>query len=119
MDVKMKYKTIDEYISKAPKDVRSLLEKIQEEILKRVPTAEPTISYNIPAFKSPKVFIYFAAFKKHIGVYPPVKSKALQKKLKSYMNEKGNLAFPLDEEIPIRAIGDVAFALWKQYQIRK
>jgi uncharacterized protein YdhG (YjbR/CyaY superfamily) len=109
-----KYNSIDEYILDFPVEVRSILKKIRAEIKSRIPKAEETISYNMPAFKSEKPFFYFAAFKKHIGIYPPVKDKVLKKKLKSFMNEKGNLAFPFELEIPIKVIGDVAVALFEE-----
>ena len=111
-----KFSSIDEYIKASPKEVSSVLKKIRKEIKSRIPPATEAISYNIPAFKDPKTFVYFAGFKNHIGVYPPVQDKALQKKLKPYMNEKGNLSFPLDDEIPYKLIGDAAKALWKQYK---
>ncbi len=49
---KMKFTSIEEYISAAPKECRPLLKKIRAEIATRVPAAEEAISYNIPAFKT-------------------------------------------------------------------
>jgi uncharacterized protein YdhG (YjbR/CyaY superfamily) len=111
-----KYSSYQDYLKDSPKKVSEILKKIHTEVKDRIPTAEVTISYNIPSFKDPKPFIYFAGFKNHIGIYPPVQNKTLQKKLKSFMNDKGNLSFPLDQEIPIKLIGDIAIALWKQRQ---
>ncbi len=116
---KMKFTSIEEYISAAPKECRPLLKKIRAEIATRVPAAEEAISYNIPAFKTSSVFIFFAAFKKHIGIYPPLKDKKLQKRLKLFMNEKGNLSFPLDQEMPIKLIGNIAVALERQLQAKQ
>ena len=49
--------------------------------------------------------MYFAAFKKHIGLYPPVSGDAnLEKSISTYAGEKGNLQFPLDRPIPYRLI---------------
>jgi uncharacterized protein YdhG (YjbR/CyaY superfamily) len=45
--------------------------------------------------------VHFAAFKNHIGLYPPVRSdKELGEALAPYAGEKGNLRFPLDQPIP-------------------
>ena len=45
--------------------------------------------------------VYFAAFKNHIGFYPPVSGDAsLKKAISPYAGEKGNLRFPLDRPIP-------------------
>jgi uncharacterized protein YdhG (YjbR/CyaY superfamily) len=45
--------------------------------------------------------VYFAACKKHIGLYPPISGdKVLEKAIARYAGPKGNLQFPLDEPIP-------------------
>ena len=52
--------------------------------------------------------VYFAAFKHHIGFYPPVRGDAaLEKAVAPYANEKGNLSFPLDEPIPYPLIARI------------
>ena len=93
--------TIDEYIAAFPADVQSILKKIRLTIREAAPQAEEKISYKMPAFALDGDLIYFAAFKKHIGVYPPVRGdEKLSKALSRYRGEKGNLKFPLDERIP-------------------
>jgi uncharacterized protein YdhG (YjbR/CyaY superfamily) len=70
----------------------------------------------MPAYKHERVFFYFAAFKKHIGIYPPVrKDTALLKAVAPYRGPKGNLSFPLNEDLPIDLIGRVAVALHREY----
>jgi len=55
--------------------------------------------------------IYFAAFKNHIGLYPPVRGDAkLLKRVARYQNEKGNLRITLDEPIPFALIAKIAKA---------
>ena len=77
-----------------------------------VPGATETISYRMPAFRKGRVFFYFAVFKQHIGIYPPVRGDAaLQRALARYRGPKGNLKFPLDEPMPIALIARVASAL--------
>lgn len=116
MSKQPRFTTIDSYIAAAAPEARSTLEKIRRIVKAKVPAAAETISYQLPAFKRDKVFIYFAAFKKHVGVYPPVKGNAsLQKALLPYRGEKGNLKFPLEEPIPYELIGRVAAALSKEY----
>jgi hypothetical protein len=56
-----------------------------------------------PAFALDGDLIYFAAFKKHIGICPPVNGdEKLSKELARHRGEKGNLKFPLDEPILTR-----------------
>jgi uncharacterized protein YdhG (YjbR/CyaY superfamily) len=70
----------------------------------------------MPAFRKKKVFLYFAGFKNHIGVYPPVSTPgALVDELAPYRGPKGNLIFPHSEPLPIELIGRVAEALAQQY----
>lgn len=55
----------------------------------------------MPAFTQNGIVVYFAAFKKHIGLYPPVRGDArLEKAISTYAGDKGNLRFPLDQPIP-------------------
>jgi uncharacterized protein YdhG (YjbR/CyaY superfamily) len=66
---------------------------------------------------NPAAGTHRAAFKRHLGAYPPVRGDArLQQTLKSYANAKGNLSFPLAEPIPLALIARVAKALAKQHQ---
>src|ERR1700685_1430580 len=94
-------KNIDEYIASFPPDVQEILERIRLTVRNAAPQAQETISYKIPTFRLNGVLVHFAAFKKHIGFYPPVRGDAkLQKAISTYAGEKGNLQFPLDQPIP-------------------
>jgi uncharacterized protein YdhG (YjbR/CyaY superfamily) len=74
--------------------VKPSLEKIRKLIQAKVPNAKEAISYQMPAFKLGRTFIYFAAFKKHVGIYPPVKNnKNLSDELRPFSSAKGNLKF--------------------------
>jgi uncharacterized protein YdhG (YjbR/CyaY superfamily) len=93
-------KDIDEYIARFPADVRAILEKVRTTIRTAAPEAKETISYQMPAFKQHGILVYFAAWKNHIGLYPPVSGdKAIEKAVARYAGPKGNLQFPLDEPI--------------------
>jgi uncharacterized protein YdhG (YjbR/CyaY superfamily) len=94
-------KDIDECIARFPTDVRAILEKVRTTIRTAAPEAKETISFQMPAFRQHGILVYFAAWKKHIGLYPPVSGdKALEKAVARYAGPKGNLQFPLDEPIP-------------------
>ena len=110
------YSSIDQYIASAAPAVRPILNEIRCVAKRAVPQAQETISYKLPALKLERPFFYFAAFKNHVGVYPPVKDNAsLKKQLAPYSNEKGNLKFPLSEAMPYALIACVVVALSKQY----
>ena len=94
-------KSIDEYIAAFPPEVQAILEKIRRTISAAAPDAQETISYQMPAFTLNGALVYFAAFKNHVGFYPPVSGDAeLVKAVSPYAGEKGNLRFPLDQPIP-------------------
>jgi uncharacterized protein YdhG (YjbR/CyaY superfamily) len=99
---------IDAYIARQPADVRRILERIRRTIRAAAPRAEETISYKIPAFRLGGILVYFAAFKRHIGLFPPVCGDArLEKALAPYAGPKGNLRFPIDQPIPYELIARV------------
>ncbi len=61
------------------------------------------------------MLVYFAAWKKHIGLYPPVSGdKPIEKAVARYAREKGNLQFPLDEPMPVTLIGRIVKLRVKQ-----
>lgn len=91
---------VDKYISGFPKDIQAILEKVRTTIKAAAPEAIEVISYKMPAFKSSgRMLVFYAAFNKHIGFYPPV-PETLKKEAAQYAGPKGNLQFPLSEPIP-------------------
>ncbi len=110
---------IEAYIAAAPDVAQPILRRIQLLASTTCPEAEEVISYKLPAFKQGRVFFYYAAFKNHIGIYPPVKDdQTLIAKLAPYRGPKGNLRFPFDLDFPYDLIGDVITALHKEYAIK-
>jgi uncharacterized protein YdhG (YjbR/CyaY superfamily) len=108
---RMPYRDIDEYIAAYPAEVQEILQKIRALIRTAVPAAGEKISYGIPTFTLNGNLIHFAAFKHHIGMYPPVAGDdKLDAALARYRGEKGNLRFPLDEPIPYNLIRRVVKA---------
>jgi uncharacterized protein YdhG (YjbR/CyaY superfamily) len=99
------FASIDDYIAASPSAVRPILREIRRTISAAAPEAEERMSYRMPAFRLHGIVVYFAAFKNHIGLYPPVSGDArLEKALAPYAGPKGNLKFPLDRPIPYALI---------------
>lgn len=111
--------SIDEYIASAPVEVRRVLEEVRATIRNAAPEAEEGISYRMPAYFQAGALVYFAAFKKHIGLYPPVKEASLLLELQRYAGPKGNLQFPLNEPMPLVLISKVVKARIKENLARK
>jgi uncharacterized protein YdhG (YjbR/CyaY superfamily) len=97
------------YSRQFPAEVQQLLRRVRATIQQAVPEATETISYNIPAFRlDDRIIAYFAAFKGHIGLYPPVRGPAaLKRAVAPYMGPGGNLRFRYDEPIPYGLIARI------------
>lgn len=100
--------TIDEYIAQCPASVRTILKKVRTTIRRAAPEAQECISYRMPAYKLNGIVVYFAAWKGHLGLYPPIVGDAsMEKAVARYAGPKGNLQFPLDEPMPYELLARI------------
>ncbi|WP_138756209.1 iron chaperone [Paenibacillus sinopodophylli] len=103
-----KIETIDQYISNFPAEIQAILEKIRSVVQEAAPEATEKIGYQMPTFVLYGNLVHFAAFKKHIGLYPaPSGIEAFREKLAPYKGAKGSIQFPLDKPIPYALISDI------------
>jgi uncharacterized protein YdhG (YjbR/CyaY superfamily) len=101
-------KDIDDYIARFPRDVQETLQQVRRTIRKAAPDAEETIKYQIPTFTLHGNLVHFAAYEKHIGVYPaPRGNPKFKDILSGYEGGKGTVRFPLDKPIPLDVIGKI------------
>lgn len=102
-------KTVDEYISKYPKNTQIILTKIREIFKKAAPNAIESISYGMPAYKTfGKPLVYFAAYEHHVGFYAtPTGHEEFKKELSQYKQGKGSVQFPIDLEMPYQLMEDI------------
>lgn len=101
-------KDIDEYIARFPAQIQAILQQIRMTIREAAPGAKEVISYQMPAFHQAGNLVYFAAWKEHIGFYPPVADAAeFKPEVAPYEGPKGNLQFPLDQPIPYDLISKI------------
>ena len=78
---------------------------IHDLVLRLAPGAEPIVSYRMPAFRlDGRILIYFASFKYHTGVYPPLKPDHVFPELRPFMGPKGNFQFPHSSALPLDII---------------
>lgn len=99
------FASIDEYIATFPEETQRLLQQMRETIHAAAPEAKEKISYQIPTFALNGNLISFAAFKKHIGVYPiPAGTEEFQQKVETYRAAKSSLHFPLNQPLPLELI---------------
>ena len=111
--------SMDEYIAASAPQVQPILRKIRRTIRAAAPDAEEVISYRMPAFRLRGILVYFAAFKHHIGLFPPVSGDAkLEKAIAPYAGPKGNLRFSLDQQMPYALIKRIVLLRVKQDRSR-
>ena len=97
--------SVDDYIAGFSPEVQHLLQAVRAVVCRAAPEAEEVISYQIPAYRQAGMLVYFAAFKQHLGFYPPVKGDAqLMQDIAPYAGDKGNLRFPYSQPMPLDLI---------------
>ena len=103
------YRSVDEYISLFPQNVRLILKDIRKTIHSAAPQATETIRYGIPTFKlNGKNLVHVAAFRNHIGFYPtPSGIESFRDSIGKYKYSKGSVQFPLSEQVPLGLIGEI------------
>jgi len=101
--------TIDEYITGQPIEVQPLLQKIRETIRAVAPDATEKISWQLPTFWQGENLIHFAAFKKHISIFPgDLTISPFEERLEGYKKARGTVQFPLSKPIDYELIADIA-----------
>jgi uncharacterized protein YdhG (YjbR/CyaY superfamily) len=107
---------IEAYIAGFPEDIQLLLQQIRETIKMAVPDAEESISYGMPSFKLNNQSVWFAAYKKHIGLYPMYGMAVFQEEMAQYRGKgtKDALHFHYNQPLPIELITKIV-----QYKLIK
>lgn len=114
----VKPNSIDEYIEAQPEDVQPLLQSIRETIKAAAPEAIEKISWQMPTFWQGENLIHFAAFKRHIGLYPGGEATAIfAERLVGYKTSKGTIQLPLGKQIDYELITDIV--RWRVNQVQK
>ena len=93
--------TVDDYIGWFPEEVRGKLRKIRATIRKAAPKATEGISYQIPTYKMDGDLVHFAAYKRHIAIYPAAKgSDKFNARISAFLTFKSTVRFPLEQPVP-------------------
>lgn len=112
-----KINTIGEYIASQPSEVQPLLQSIRETIRAELPDAIEKVSWRMPTFWQGENIIHFAAFKKHIGLYPGGEAVGVfAERLAGYKTSKGAIQLPLGKPMDYKLITDIV--RWRKEQMR-
>ena len=99
-------KRVDEYIAAAPEPARSRLKEMRAVIRSAVPgEAVEIISYQIPAFRTKKVLVWYAGFSKHCSLFPTASViEEFKDELAGFTVSKGTVQFPIERALPTALI---------------
>lgn len=101
--------TIEEYIAQQPENAQPYLRQINDTIKNALPDAVQKISWSMPTYWKKRNLIQFAAFKKHIGLYPgPEAVETFVNQLTEYKTSKGAIQFPYEKPLPLELIAEIA-----------
>jgi uncharacterized protein YdhG (YjbR/CyaY superfamily) len=95
-------KDVDKYIARVPEPARSRLKEMRAAIRSAVPPeAVEIISYQIPAFKTKKVLVWYAGFSKHCSLFPTASViEEFRDDLAGFTVSKGTVQFPMEKALP-------------------
>jgi uncharacterized protein YdhG (YjbR/CyaY superfamily) len=96
-----KFSSIDEYIGSLPSEVQELAQALRRTIIRSAPNLTETIRYDMPAFRhGDATIIYFAFWKKHIGLYPIYRGDTqFEAEIGPYRAKTDTVQFRLDAPI--------------------
>ena len=100
---------IIDYIENQEEAKRPPLMLVYDAIKTVLPDAQERISYGMPTLWRGRNLIHFAAMKNHIGLYPgPDAIDAFATELRPYKTSTGAIRFPLQTELPLPLIQNIA-----------
>ncbi|PRY84799.1 iron chaperone [Donghicola tyrosinivorans] len=97
-----KFASIDQYIETLPPEVRKQAQALRCAISSAAEGLVETICYDMPAFQYNGVtVIYFAFWKKHIGLYPIYRgTEAFEALVAPFRAKTDTLQLPLHQPVP-------------------
>ncbi|MBC7866052.1 MAG: DUF1801 domain-containing protein, partial [Gloeobacteraceae cyanobacterium ES-bin-316] len=69
---------VEKYIVAFEPEIQSKLRDLRGVFFNVLPEVKECIRYKMPAYKLGEVYLYFAAYKKHIGFYPVYNLKEIE-----------------------------------------
>lgn len=93
--------TVAEYIKAAPREARARLRQMHASVRSAAPGATEAIKWRMPAHSYRRILVMYAAFKKHISLFPTsAVTRAFASELAGFRTGKGSIQFPLDQPLP-------------------
>jgi len=111
-------RTVDEYISSAPKEAQDKLREVRAAISEVAPKGKELISYGMPCFDYKGRLAWFGLHKGHIGLYlrPPV-AEEHKSDLAGYVTTKSAVHLDLDKRIPVALVKKLVRARMRKNEL--
>jgi uncharacterized protein YdhG (YjbR/CyaY superfamily) len=99
-------KSVHEYLARVPEPARERFQELREAVRSAVPAeAVEVISYGIPALKTKKVRVWYAAFSEHCSLFPTAAViEEFRGELAGLTVTKGTVQFPMSKALPTALI---------------
>lgn len=102
-------RSIEEYIKRQPESAQPYLRMVNDAVREAIPDAAEKISWSMPTYWRGQNLIQFAAFRKHIGLYPgPEAVETFAGRLFGYRTSKGTIQLPYEKPLPLDLIREIA-----------
>jgi uncharacterized protein YdhG (YjbR/CyaY superfamily) len=103
-----KVASVDAYIAGQPAERQPLLRQVRETIRQAAPEAAEKIAWNMPTYWQGENLIHFAAFAKHLSIYPgDLSLSPFLDRLTPYRTTKGAIHFPYDKPTDLALIEEI------------
>jgi len=110
----------DEYIAALPGDQQVVLATVRRVVHQAVPLAQERMSYQMPGFWQGDMLLWFAATRRHLGVYPTAAGVlAFADRLVGYDTSKGAIRIPWVQPIPYELIAEIAAFRLRQVEAKQ
>jgi uncharacterized protein YdhG (YjbR/CyaY superfamily) len=104
--------TVEEYLSRQPKEVRAAFERIRRTVKNVAPDATERISYGMPTFFVEKALLGYAAHTDHCSIFPwsGLTLRAFRNELNGFSTSAGTVRFTTDHQIPATLLKQIVTA---------
>ena len=107
--------TVPEYIAAASKEARPKLRELRKCIRAAAPGSVENLKWGMPAYSYRRIAMIYAAFKKHVSIFPGTPTvRAFKKELTKYKHSSATIQFPLDQPLPLGLIRRITQARVKE-----
>ena len=97
----MKAKTVQEYISCLPEEVKQRVTELRSYLIEAFPDATDELKWGKPALVNDGILYVYAAAKNHISLHPtPSVISHLEEELGARITSENTIRFAIDEPVP-------------------